>query len=149
MPRLLLALALGLPLFAQTPTTTPRILPIEERTTGMRKIDGFFPVYWDERTGNLFLEIPKVDTDVLYVTGLAAGLGSNDIGLDRGQEGDGKIVSFERVGPRILMVQGSERFRSSSPNPAERKSVEDSFNNALIDSPWNIVGGLGSRAKCQ
>ena len=129
MLRLLAALAIAIPLFAQSPQppTPPRILPIEERTNGMRKIDGFFPVYWDERSGNLFLEIPKLDTDVLYVTGLAAGLGSNDIGLDRGQEGDGKIVSFERIGPRILMVQGSERFRSSSPNAAERKSVEDSF----------------------
>jgi len=106
---------------ARTPT-------IEERTaTGMQKLDGFFPVYWEERTGNLYLEIPRLDTPVLYATGLAAGLGSNDIGLDRGQEGSGKIVSFERVGPRVLMVQGNENFRSSSPNLAERRSVEDSF----------------------
>src|SRR4051812_43466288 len=24
---------------------------IEERTTGMQKLDGYVPVYWDERTG--------------------------------------------------------------------------------------------------
>ena len=52
---------------------------------GMTRIDGFFPLYWEERTGNLWLEIPRLDTPVLYTTGLAAGLGSNDIGLDRGQ----------------------------------------------------------------
>jgi len=104
-----------------------RIPSIEERTGGMQKLDGFFPVYWEERTGNLWLEIPRLDTPVLYATGLAAGLGSNDIGLDRGQEGGGKVVSFERVGPRVLMVQGNENFRSSSLNPAERRSVEDSF----------------------
>ena len=85
-----------------------RIPPIEERTAGMQKIDGYFPLYWEERTGNLYLEIPRFDTPVLYATGLAAGLGSNDIGLDRGQEGSGKIVSFERVGPRVLLVQGNE-----------------------------------------
>jgi len=81
-----------------------RIPPLEERTAGMQPIDGYFPLYWDERTGSLFLEIPRFDTDFLYTTGLAAGLGSNDIGLDRGQEGGGKVVSFERVGPRVLLV---------------------------------------------
>src|ERR1043165_4436381 len=63
-----------------------RVPTIEERTTGMQKLDGFFPLYWDERTGNLYLEIPRFDSDFLFATGLAAGLGSNDIGLDRGQE---------------------------------------------------------------
>ena len=67
---------------------------IEARTSGMQKLDGYFPLYWDERTGNLLLEIPRFDTDFLYTTGLAAGLGSNDIGLDRGQEGQGRLVSL-------------------------------------------------------
>src|SRR5450756_396957 len=57
-----------------------RIPSIEERTaTGMQKLDGFFPVYWEERTGNLYLEIPRLDAPVLYATGLAAGLGSNAV----------------------------------------------------------------------
>jgi hypothetical protein len=114
---------------AQPPARTPSI---EERATGMTKLDGFFPVYWEERTGNLYLEILRLDTPVLYATGIAAGLGSNDIGLDRGQEGGGKIVTFERVGPRVLMVQGNENFRSSSANPAERRSVEDSFAKSIL-----------------
>src|SRR5215471_11901043 len=105
---------------------------IEQRTAGMRKIDGYFPVYWEERTGNLWLEIPRLDTDFLYATGLAAGLGSNDIGLDRGQEGGGKVVAFQRVGPRVLLVQGNENFRSSSPNPAEQRSVADSFAKSVL-----------------
>src|SRR5260370_1164688 len=109
-----------------------RTPPIEERTLGMQKLDGYFPLYWDERTGNLWLEIPRLDTDFLYATGLAAGLGSNDIGLDRGQEGGGKLVAFERVGPKVLLVQGNEAFRSTSANPAERKSVEDSFAKSVL-----------------
>ena len=76
-----------------------RIPPIEERTAGMQR---------------LFPEIPRLDTDFLYTTGVAAGPGSNDIGLDRGQEGGGQVVSFQRVGPRVLMAQGNESFRSSS-----------------------------------
>ncbi len=71
-------------------TTTPGRTPtIEERTGGMQKLDGYFPIYWDDRAGTLWLEIPRFDTDFLYTTGLAAGLGSNDIGLDRGQAGGG------------------------------------------------------------
>src|ERR1700757_2365739 len=57
------------------------IQSIDARTAGMQKIDGFYPLYWDERTGSLFVEIPKLDTEILLNTGLAAGLGSNDIGL--------------------------------------------------------------------
>jgi hypothetical protein len=98
----------------------------------MQKLDGYFPIYWDQRAGTLWLEIPRFDTEFLYTTGLAAGLGSNDIGLDRGQGGGGKVVSFQRVGPKILLVQGNEWFRSSSANAAERRSVEDSFAKSIL-----------------
>jgi hypothetical protein len=117
------------PAHAQSPGRTPSI---EERTNGMQKLDGFFPIYWDERAGVLYLEIPRFDTEFLYTTGLAAGLGSNDIGLDRGQGGGGKVVSFQRVGPKVLMMQGNEWFRSSSANAAERRSVEDSFAKSIL-----------------
>ncbi len=65
-------------------------------------------------------------------TGLSAGLGSNDLGLDRGQGGQGRIVKFQRVGPRVLLVQPNQSFRSSSPNVLERKSVEDSFAKSVL-----------------
>src|SRR4051812_4285507 len=54
----------------------------EDRIAGLKKTDGYFPTYWDEKTGALLLEIPRLDTDFLFSTGLSAGLGSNDIGLD-------------------------------------------------------------------
>ena len=98
----------------------------------MQKIDGFFPMYWEERTGSLFLEIPKFHYDFLLTAGLAAGLGSNDIGLDRGSQGQGRVVYFERVGPRVMLVQPQESFRSSSANAAERKSVTDSFASSIL-----------------
>ncbi|HTK29273.1 MAG TPA: DUF5117 domain-containing protein [Vicinamibacterales bacterium] len=109
-----------------------RIGSIDERTSGMQKIDGYFPLYWDERSGSLFLEIPRFDSEFLFTTGLAAGLGSNDIGLDRGQGGQGRVVEFRRMGPKVLLVQGNESFRSTSPNPAERKSVADSFASSVL-----------------
>ena len=127
---------LTLPLCAQprqpataTPVRTPTI---EERTANTQKLDGFFPLYWDDKAGNLYLEIPRLNAKFLYATGLAAGLGSNDIGLDRGQEGGGRILSFERAGPKVFLIQGNDSFRSSSANPAEQKSVEDSFAKSIL-----------------
>jgi hypothetical protein len=111
----------------QAPGGPARIRSIVDRTTGMQKIDGFFPMYWDEATGSLFLEIPELGKEVLYVSGLSAGLGSNDIGLDRAQLGGTSIVSFQRVGPRVLMVEPNYMYRATSANPAERKAVEDAF----------------------
>ncbi|HEX7118217.1 MAG TPA: zinc-dependent metalloprotease [Longimicrobiales bacterium] len=105
---------------------------IEEKTDGMRKLEGFFPLYWDEAAGKLWLEIPRFDTEVLYITGIAAGLGSNDIGIDRGQVGESRIVEFERVGPKVLMVQPNYEYRSSSANPAEVRAVKDAFARSVL-----------------
>jgi hypothetical protein len=120
-------------LHAQQQPQRPAPIPsIDDRTSGMKKIDGYFPLYWDERTGSMFLEIPRLETDFLYSLGLSAGLGSNDIGLDRGEGGGGRIVRFQRVGPRVMLVQPNQSFRSSSKNPLEVKSVEDSFAKSIL-----------------
>jgi hypothetical protein len=111
----------------QQPQRTGPPPSIDDRTSGMRKIDGYVPLHWDERSGSMYMEISRFDADFLFTTGLSAGLGSNDIGLDRGRGGASRIVRFQRVGPRVLLVQGNQSFRSSSSNPLERKSVEDSF----------------------
>ena len=92
---LLLTAAPGL--WGQTPT-------IEDKIRGMTKLGGYFPLYWDDHAGPLWLEIPRFDTDFLNITGLAAGLGSNDIGLDRGQAGESAIGYFQRIGPKVFLV---------------------------------------------
>ncbi|HEY5545982.1 MAG TPA: zinc-dependent metalloprotease [Gemmatimonadaceae bacterium] len=105
---------------------------IEERTATMRKLDGYFPLYWDSAGGQLFMEIPRLNTEVLHVLGLGAGLGSNDIGLDRGGLMGSRIVLFERSGPRVMMVQPNYDFRSSSTNPAEVRAVRDAFARSVL-----------------
>ncbi len=105
---------------------------IEKKTEGMQKIDGFFPMFWNETEGKLWMEISRFDTEVLHMGGLAAGLGSNDIGLDRGQGGGSRIVYFERVGPKILMVQPNYRFRADSDNPDEVRAVDDAFARSVL-----------------
>ena len=83
----------------QAPGRSSRPPAIADRTQNMKKLDGFFPLYWDDAAGTLFMEISRFNQDVLYLNGLAAGLGSNDIGLDRAQLGGTRVVKFQRIGP--------------------------------------------------
>jgi hypothetical protein len=78
---------------------------IADKTKNSKAYTGYFNFYWDEKEGKIWLEIDKWDQEVLYVNGLSAGVGSNDIGLDRNQLGSERIVRFVRVGPKVLMIQ--------------------------------------------
>jgi hypothetical protein len=121
-----------------------QITSIDEKTSGLKKIDGFLPMYLDEAEGRLWLEIPRLDTEVLYSTGLATGLGSNDIGLDRGILTGSRIVKFERVGRKVLMVQPNYQFRALTNNPAEAKTVRDAFARSVL---WGfpVAAATGDR----
>ena len=105
---------------------------IEAKTAGMRKLDGFLPLYWDEAEGRLYLEIDRFGFEMLHANGFASGLGSNDIGLDRGALADSHIVMFERVGPKVLMVQPNYAFRATSTNSDEVRAVRDAFARSVL-----------------
>ena len=109
-----------------------RLPAIADRMDGLRRLDGFFPLYWDEGTGALYMEIPRLDTEVLWVTGVGAGMGSNDIGIDRAQLGGTHVVSFQRVGTKILMVEPNYDYRAVSTNPLERRAVEEAFAKSVL-----------------
>ncbi|MEL7530321.1 MAG: zinc-dependent metalloprotease [Bacteroidota bacterium] len=105
---------------------------IESKTEGMQAFEGYFPFYWEESTGKIWLEINRWDTEFLYVNSLAAGVGSNDIGLDRGQLGRERVVFFERIGPKVLMVQPNYDYRAVSQNEMERRSVAEAFARSVL-----------------
>lgn len=105
---------------------------IAEKTRGWRKIDGLVPMYWDSSQGRLWLELRRLGEELLYVVSLPRGVGSNDIGLDRGQIGGERIVRFDRSGPRVLMTQPNYAFRAVSNDPAERRAVEESFATSVL-----------------
>ena len=105
---------------------------IAAKTATALKLPGYFPLYYDEKAGKLFLEISRFSSEFLYVDSLPAGVGSNDIGLDRGQLGGSRIVKFERIGPKVLLVQPNYGFRATSQNPRERASVEEAFAQSVI-----------------
>src|SRR5246500_5850873 len=105
---------------------------ISEKTAGALKMAGYFNLYWDAKQGKLWLEIDKWDSDFLYQSGLSAGVGSNDIGLDRGQLGATRIVRFERSGPKVLLAQENLNFRAVSNDADEKRAVHDSFAESVL-----------------
>lgn len=104
----------------------------DQLTADWQKKDGYFDFYWDEKQGKIWLEIDKLDTEFLYVNSLAAGIGSNDIGLDRGQLGRERVVKFSRSGNKILLTHLNYKFRAVSNNPDERQSVEEAFAQSVL-----------------
>jgi hypothetical protein len=105
---------------------------IAEKSKDAQKLAGYFNLYWDAKAGKLWMEIDKWDTEFLYQSGLTAGLGSNDIGLDRGQLGETRIVRFERSGPKVLLVQENLNFRAVSNDAYEKSAVRESFAESVI-----------------
>ena len=106
--------------------------PISQKVAEMVKYDGYFDFYWDEKNGKIWLEVDQIDQEFLYVNALAAGVGSNDIGLDRGQLGDSRIVKFFKSGSKLLLIQPNYAFRAKSDNPDERRAVEEAFAQSVL-----------------
>lgn len=95
---------------------------------------GYFDFEWNEKLGSLVLEIEKskIGERFLYASGLTSGIGSNDIGLDRGQLGSQNVVSFYRSGDKILLIADNLEFRAESDNIEEKKSVDEAFAKSVI-----------------
>jgi hypothetical protein len=105
---------------------------IAEKTKGMESRLGFFVYYWDAKGGRVYLEIDRWNEEFLYVNSLPAGVGSNDIGLDRGQLGSGRIVKFLRSGPKVLLIQPNYGYRAITNNSDEHRAVEEAFAQSIL-----------------
>ncbi|MDZ7878588.1 MAG: zinc-dependent metalloprotease [Saprospiraceae bacterium] len=125
-------------LTAQTPSA------YETKTQKMQAFKGYFNFFWDEKEGKIWLEIDKIDKEFLYVHSLPAGVGSNDIGLDRGQIGGQRVVKFMKSGAKILLVQPNYAYRALSPNADERQAVEQAFAQSVL---WGFTVGEESKDK--
>jgi hypothetical protein len=99
---------------------------------GITKYEGYFTFYYDDNTDKIFLQIEKLNADFLYVHSLSEGIGSNDIGLDRGQLGDGVVVHFKKAGNKILLIQPNQNFRAITDNIEEIKSVKEAFAKSVL-----------------
>ncbi|MBS1557313.1 MAG: zinc-dependent metalloprotease [Bacteroidetes bacterium] len=102
----------------------------------MKKYEGYFNFYYDEKQDKIHLLIDKLDTELLYIPSLTAGVGSNDIGLDRNQLGRERVVKFEKRGPKVLLIEPNYFFRAVTNSELERKTVAESFAKSVL---WGFV----------
>lgn len=93
---------------------------------------GFFNFYYEEDHDKIYLEVDKIDQEFLYVSSLASGVGSNDIGLDRGQLGARRLVKFIKSGNKLLLVQPNQNFRAITDNLPEKRSIEQAFAQSVL-----------------
>src|SRR6059058_1158394 len=146
-----LCLVAVLLLFCATARAQPRSasdakLPsVSEKVAGMQRVPGYFPFYWDAKAGKIWLEIDKWNSEFLYVESLPAGIGSNDIGLGRGQLGQNYIVRFERIGPKVLLIASNQTYRATSESGDERRAVKDAFAESTLWG-FEVAAEDGNRA---
>lgn len=55
-----------------------------DKNKNFKKYNGYFSFYYDAKTDKIYLEVNDLEKEFLYVNSLSSGVGSNDIGLDRG-----------------------------------------------------------------
>ncbi len=96
------------------------------------RIEGFIDQYWDADSGRLLLDVSDLDRAFIYQSSLARGVGSNDLGLDRGQLGNTRVLRFLRSGPKVLLVEDNLAYRARSDNKDEAQAVEESFARSVI-----------------
>jgi hypothetical protein len=101
----------------------------------LERKDGFIPLLWDDAQGKLYFELSQFDKDVLYFSEVSKGSGSGSVGLEwaAGGEGGG-IIQFQRVGPRVLVVEKNLRFRAGTGGPGLDKSIDASFPDSILAS---------------
>src|SRR6056300_921329 len=103
-----------------------------EQTKELLKLEGLFEIYYDESSDKMLMKVDQLDKDFLYVNALSSGIGSNDIGLDRGQLGNEQVVSFKKMGNKLFMIQPNLYYRAITDNQLEKASVEQAFAKSVL-----------------
>tara|TARA_B110000008_G_scaffold276593_1_gene316158 strand:- start:2022 stop:4469 length:2448 start_codon:yes stop_codon:yes gene_type:complete len=98
----------------------------------MKSYLGFFNFYYDQANDHIYLKVDDLEKEFLYVNSLSEGIGSNDIGLDRGQLGGRRVVYFKKAGNRLLLVEPNQKYRANSSNYLEKESIKQAFAKSVI-----------------
>ncbi len=102
------------------------------KANDFQKFEGYFDFFYDDSNDKIYMQIDDLEKEFLYVYSLSSGIGSNDIGLDRGQLGNEQVVFFKKAGNKLLLVQPNLRFRALTENELEKKSVEQAFAKSVL-----------------
>jgi hypothetical protein len=103
-----------------------------EFVEGKKHQQGYFSFFHDKEEGNIYLQIDQFEQDFLFQSGLPQGVGSNDIGLDRGQLGETRLVRFEKVGKKVFLRQLNTYYRANTINKLEKQAVDEAFASSII-----------------
>lgn len=113
-------------------------------TKGMQQQQGYFDFYYDTKTDKIYLQVDKLEQPFIFQSSLPRGVGSNDIGLDRGQLGETRLVQFEQFGNKVMLKQLNTYYRANSVNPAERQSINEAFASSVL-AGLPVVASDGSK----
>jgi hypothetical protein len=97
-------------------------------------INGMIDIVYEQSSDSVFLRINKeqLASTFIFQSSLPQGIGSNDIGLDRGQLGQTRLVEFVRFGNKLLLKQLNTQYRATTSNAAEHKSIDEAFADSVI-----------------
>ena len=141
---LIALLAFASPATAPVHAQEAALPSIAEKTAGTQAMEGFFTLYWDDATGSLYWEMGDLGSEFLYQISMGSGLGSNPVGIDRGQLRGTHVLSAQRIGPRILLMEPNYRFRAISDNEKEVQAVQDAFAPS-VHWGFDVVAETGDR----
>jgi len=96
------------------------------------EFNGYFDYTYNNDNGKITLAIDKLDQEFLYVNSLSRGIGNNDLGLDRGQLGNARVVYFTKKGDKIFLIQPNLKYISTSENTLENKAVDQAFARSVL-----------------
>ncbi|PTX42914.1 uncharacterized protein DUF5117 [Christiangramia gaetbulicola] len=103
-----------------------------EKKEDLQKYEGYFNFHYNEKEDEIYLEVDSLETEFLYTHFLTTGVGSNDIGLDRGQLGGEAVVKFQKAGNKLLLIQPNQNYRAITDNKAEKESVAEAFAKSVL-----------------
>jgi hypothetical protein len=133
---LLLNLGLTLACVAQRPGgegggrgETKPAASISAMTQNLKKFEGFYNFYYDDKTGKILLEVDRWGQEFLYFSSLPEGIGNG--GAERGQAA-AVVVKFIREGPKVFLLQPDYEHRSVTGSEDEKKDVADAFSQSVL-----------------
>ena len=98
-------------------------------TKDLKKTEGYFPYYYDDKTGKVYLELEHFDQEFLYFSSLTDGVGQG--GAERGTAA-AAVAKFVRTGGKVFLLEPNLSFRASAPGPDEQRAVESAFAKSII-----------------
>ncbi|ADV50696.1 hypothetical protein Celal_3431 [Cellulophaga algicola DSM 14237] len=121
-----------IPLFLLLCIALTATAQFSKKSASFQKFNGLFDFFYDDQNDKVYIAVNELDKEFLYVYALSNGIGSNDIGLDRGQLGNEQVVYFKKVGNKLLLIQPNLKYRALTDNVLEKKSVAQAFATAVL-----------------